>query len=166
MSGPALRIFAGRDDFGDSAFARQFREVFVDEFDWKRDELASGKSGRGWLDKNWAAVAAFGLFAGAVALVVLAVALSLGKSVLGGLKRPRLLTRGKAEARLAAEIDETRSRVEAALGRVDVTLHPELYDHAWRDGYKGPVSGLDRDAWPLPAYVRAHLDDGKSRAWW
>jgi len=47
-----------------------------------------------------------------------------------------------------------------------VTIHPELYEHAWRDGYRGRISGLDRDAWPLPAFVRTHLDRGETASWW
>ncbi|HCQ64856.1 MAG TPA: hypothetical protein DIU07_06670 [Rhodobacteraceae bacterium] len=131
-----------------------------------RSELASGKGKRGWLDKNWAAVAAVDLFAGAVAVIVLAVALSLRRSVFDGAKRPRLGKMGRAEAKLAEEFEQTKSKVEAALSRIDVTIHPELYDHAWRDGRMGRISGMDRDAWPLPAYVRTHLGRGKSTAWW
>ncbi|MEM7752911.1 MAG: hypothetical protein AAF230_05810, partial [Pseudomonadota bacterium] len=84
----------------------------------------------------------------------------------GDIKRPAFL-RGKTdEAKLQNEIEATKRKVETALERIDVTLHPELYDHAYRDGPLGKISGLDRDAWPLPAHVRAHLHDQESGSWW
>lgn len=67
---------------------------------------------------------------------------------------------------MAEDFEQSKSKVEAALSRIDVTIHPERYDHAWRDGHMGRISGMDRDAWPLPAHVRNHLDRGQSTAWW
>lgn len=163
---PVLRIFAGRDDFSRTTFAREFRAVFATEFDRMRAALAEKKGRRGWLDWNFGVGAAFDILGGLVANLVLATALSLGRSVFGGLKMPALL-RGKSdEAKLAGEIEATKKKVETALARIEVTLHPELYDHAYRDGPMGRISGLDREAWPLPAHVRQHLNDGKSGSWW
>ena len=41
----------------------------------------------------------------------------------------------------------------------------KLMNPAYRDGGSGRRSGLDRDAWPLPLYVRKHLHDGTSGSW-
>ena len=161
---PAIRIFAGRDDFSRVTFARQFREVFAREFDRMRAELGAAKGKRGWLNWNLG-VSAVDLIGGLVANLVLAVALSAGKAVLGRIALPKILQGKTAEAKLADEIERTQGQVEAALQRIDVTLHPELAEHARALGH-GRAAGLDRDAWPLPAYVRAHLRDGESGSWW
>jgi hypothetical protein len=161
---PRLRIHAGRDDFSRARFAREFRAVFAREFDRMRTELARGKARMGWL--SWGSNSVLDLIGGLVANLVLAVALSLGKQVLAMLGLANVLKERSAEARLADEIDRTKGQVEAALARIEVTLHPELYDHAWRHGLKGPRAALDREAWPLPDYVRAHLDDRESGSWW
>ncbi|MEL6532390.1 MAG: hypothetical protein AAFN09_08295 [Pseudomonadota bacterium] len=163
---PALRVYAGRDDFSRVTFARQFRAVFQREFDRMRTELAEGKGKRGWLDFKLG-VSAVDLIGGLVANLVLAIATSAGKVVLTRiLGLPNLLKAKSDEAKLADEIDKTKRQVESALERIEVTLHRELYDHAYRGGPAGKVSGLDRDAWPLPDYVRAHLSDGESGSWW
>jgi len=156
---PALRILAGRDDFSRTTFAADFRQVFAAEFDQMRADLAKTKGKRGWLD--WG----IGLNE-IVANLVLAIALSLGRTILSALKLPNPFKGKSAEAKLADEIEDTKRKVETALERIDVTLHPELYEHAYRDGPKGPNARLDREAWPLPDHIRAHLYDGKSGAWW
>ena len=163
---PALRIFSGRDDFSRTQFARQFREVFAAEFDRMRTDLASGKGKRGWLDWKFAGASALDLVGGLVANLVLAVALSIGQRVVGSLSIPKLFTGKAPEAKLADKIEDTKSRVEAALARVDVTIYPELFDHACREGRLGRIADMDRDAWPLPAFVRTHLDAGETTAWW
>lgn len=161
---PALRVFAGRDDFSRVAFARQFREVFAAEFDRMRAELGAAKGKRGWLNWNLG-VSAVDLIGGLVANIVLAIALSAGKAVLGRIALPQILQGKTAEAKLADEIERTKGQVETALERIDVSLHPELNAHARALGGAG-ASGVDRDAWPLPEYVRAHLADGRSGSWW
>jgi hypothetical protein len=161
---PVLRVYAGRDDFSRARFAREFRAVFAREFDRMRAELASGKGKMGWL--TWGTNSVMDVIGGVVANLVLAVALSLGKQVLSIVGLKDLLKGRSAEAKLADEIDRTKGQVETALGRLEVTIHPELYDHAYRHGLKGPVSGMDRGAWPLPNFVRAHLGDGESGSWW
>jgi hypothetical protein len=161
---PVLRIHAGRDDFSRTRFAREFRAVFAREFDRMRADLARGKGRMGWL--SWGANSVLDVIGGLVANLVLAVALSLGKQVLGMLGLASVLKGRSAEAKLADEIDRTKGQVESALARIEVTLHPELYEHAYRHGLKGPRAGLDRAAWPLPDYVRAHLGDGESGSWW
>lgn len=163
---PVLRIFAGRSDFSRAQFARAFRAVFATEFDRMRAELAAGKGRRGWLDWDIGATAIMGAVGGLVANLVLAVALQAGRSIFGQVRLPRVLRGKSAEARLSDEIERTTRQVETALERIEVTLHPELYDHAFRGVDRPPILPLDRDAWPLPDYVRTHLGDGESGSWW
>ena len=101
-----------------------------------------------------------------MANLVLAVALSLGRKLIGQIALPAILKGKSAEARLVDEIEQTKGRVETALEAIDVTIHPELHAFAYRDGPPGRIGGMDRDAWPLPAYVRTHLDAGSSGSWW
>ncbi len=163
---PALKVFSGRDDFSRTRFAREFREVFASEFDRMRSELASKKGKRGWLDWNFGINTALDVIGGLVANLVLAVALQVGQRVLSGIALPKLLTGRTAEAKLADEIDKTKQKVEGALAEIEVTLHPELYQHAYRDGVLGKNTAMDRDAWPLPEFVRVHLRDERSGSWW
>lgn len=161
---PVIRIFAGRDDFSRLRFARQFREVFAAEFDRMRAESAGKKSG--WLSWSFVGSSAVEMLGGFIANLLLAIALGTGKQILNLTGLAGLL-RGKSdEAKLVDEFEKTRSQVEEALSDIEVTIHPELYEYAYRDGLKGKISGMDRDAWPLPAYVREHLRDAKSGSWW
>ncbi len=163
---PVLRVFAGRDDFSRTSFAREFREVFAREFDRMRAELAEKKGKRGWLTWSFGLNSALDVIGGLVGNLVLAIALSVGRKVVGDISLPRLLAGKSDEAKLADEIDRTKGKVENALTEIEITIHPELYYHAYRDGHLGKISGMDRDAWPLPSYVRAHLQDEKSGSWW
>ena len=163
---PVLRIYAGRDDFSRAVFARQFREVFASEFDRMRADLAQSKKRGGWLDWGGGVLNPFDLVGSLVANVVLAIALSVGRMTIGKLSLPRLLKGKDAEAKLRDEISATKTKVERALERVEITQHPELYEHAYRGGPKGKNAGMDRAAWPLPQHVRDHLCDQRSGAWW
>lgn len=163
---PVIRIFSGRDDFSRTRFARQFREVFAHEFDRMRAELAAKKGKRGWLSWGFGLNSAVEIVGGLVGNLVLAAALSIGKKVLGDISLPRILAGKSDEAKLADEIDRTKDKVEKALTEIEITIHPELYYHAYRDGHLGKISGMDRDAWPLPEFVRLHLQDQKSGSWW
>lgn len=159
---PVMRIFAGRDDFGRTQFAREFRTVFAQEFDRMRAELASKKSRFGWLSFG----SAIDLLGGFVSSIVLSIALSAGNKLLETVGFSALL-KGKSDGtKLREEIEKTKSQVEKALERIEITIHRELYDHAYRDGYLGKISGMDREAWPLPHYVRVHLEQGESGSWW
>ncbi len=160
---PVLHVFAGRDDFSRANFGREFRAVFQREFDRMRQALGT-KSGKGWL--SFGANSLFDLVGGVVANLVLAVALRLGKSVLSAAGLSSVFQGKSDEAKLADEIDRTKAKVETALERIDVTVHPELLEHAERVGGVQKRADRDRDAWPLPDYVRAHLSDGKSGSWW
>ncbi|MBI1493288.1 hypothetical protein [Halocynthiibacter styelae] len=161
---PVIRIFAGRDDFSRLRFARQFREVFAAEFDRMRAE--AGETSGGWLNWGIPGTNLAEKLGGFIANLLLAIALGTGKQILNLTGLAGLL-RGKSdEAKLVDEFEKTRCQVEEALSRVEITIHPELYDYAYRDGLKGKISRMDRDAWPLPAYVREHLRDAKSGSWW
>lgn len=162
---PCLRVFAGRDDFSRVSFARQFREVFASEFDRMREELASSKKS-GWLSWSFGVGSILDVIGGLVANLVLAVALSLGRNLLSQIAVPGFLKGKSAETKLMDEIERTKSKVETALEKVEVTVHPELYQHAYRDGPLGKIGAMDRDAWPLPSYVRDHLSDARSGSWW
>lgn len=161
---PVLRVHAGRDDFSRTRFSREFRAVFAREFDRMRADLARGKGRMGWL--TWGSNSVVDMIGGLVANLVLAVALSLGRQVLSLVGLGDIVKGRSAEAKLADEIDRTKGKVETALSRIEVTIHPELYAHACRHGLKGPVSGMDRAAWPLPTFVGTHLGDGESGSWW
>jgi len=161
-----LRVFAGRSDFGRLVFARQFRQVFAGEFDEMRSEL-SAKSGKsGWLDWSFPFSVASDLIGGFVANLVLAIALSVGGKLFGGISVPKFLKRKSATIKLEEEIDQTKSQVENALTVIDVVLHPELLAHARTFGAVSGLQDLDPDAWPLPDYVRTHLMQAKSGSWW
>ncbi len=160
---PVLRVFAGRDDFSRVRFARQFREVFAREFDRMRGELGGKGETRGWLSWNFNVV---DLVSDFVATMVLGIALSVGRMVLGKMAVPGFLKGKSAEAKLADEIDKTKGQVEAALAELDVRVHPELLEHAERVGGTQKRADQERDAWPLPDHVREHLRDGESGSWW
>ncbi len=117
---PTLRVFAGRDDFSRSDFARQFRVVFASEFDRMRRDLAQKKGKRGWLDFEFGLGGALDLLGSLVSNLMLAIALSVGKQPLGQLAMPGFLKGKSAEAKLADEIDRTKERVEVALRKIDI----------------------------------------------
>lgn len=166
---PKLALWAGRSDFNRRAFARQFRESFAQEFDLARAELAARpEAKRGWfggLPGFFRDIAAPSL-PGMLSNLVLLVAVSAGTKVLGQIL-PASWTRQKTDAqKLEAGIEETKGKVDSALAQIEIKLHMELYRHAWRGGPPGRLTGVDYDAWPLPAYVRQHLEDGTSGSWW
>jgi len=166
---PALTVWAGRDDFPRSAFAMQFRESFAREFDIARAQLAAGSAKpKGWFgylkgtfsELRGASLSAF------LANLVLLVATSAGTKILTQVLPAGWLA-GKSDAsRLEQSIESTQTKVDTALANIEIRLHTELYDHAFRDGGRGKRADLEFDAWPLPAYVRQHLNDGTSGAWW
>ncbi|MDJ0626921.1 MAG: hypothetical protein QNJ44_01575 [Rhodobacter sp.] len=163
---PRLRVRAGRDDFSRLDFAAEFRRTFALEFDRMREELNRvRKDGRGWLSWDLVLSGPVQLAGSVLAHVVLYVAVSAGRGVLSSLGL-RDLFRGKSDAaRLEERIEGLQGKVDAALSRVEIRLHEELFAHAFPDGL-GKRAGIDYGAWPLPGYVRAHLRDGQSGSWW
>lgn len=166
---PALTVWAGRVDFGRAEFGRSFRESFSVEFDIARAQLAATQD----KPKGW-----FGLLAGTfvelkgaslsgfLANLVLLVATSAGTRILSQILPTRWLA-GKSDAsKLEESIEATQGKVDAALANIDIRLHEALYEHAYKDGSRGKKADIEYDAWPLPGYVKRHLNDGKSGAWW
>ena len=164
---PRLKVWAGRNDFASGAFARQFRESFAREFDAARQAMAAGgRSGGGWFSWGMGKDLVTGAVSGFVANIVLLVALSAGKMVWSALPLPGFL-RGKSDGeKLEQSISETQGKVDQALAEMEVTLHRELFDHAFQDGSSRSRRDLDYDAWPLPAFVAKHLTDQASTSWW
>lgn len=164
---PRMKIWAGRDDFDRRQFARQMRESFSREFDIARAQLASGKGrSKGWFGFLSESIGEVGSLAGFVSNVVLLIALSAGRMVLKQVLPTALLT-GKSDARkLEDGISETKEKVDQALQNAEITLHLELYRHAYRGQPPGRLTGMAYDAWPLPDYVQRHLHDGASGSWW
>ncbi|MEM6488563.1 MAG: hypothetical protein AAF677_09915 [Pseudomonadota bacterium] len=72
--------------------------------------------------------------------------------VLGAEADPMTKRRALAEAVAAKQ-----RLVDRALDDVRVALHRELWAYAWRGQAPGPMTGMDRAAWPLPDHVRAAL---------
>jgi len=155
---PRLKVWAGRNDFASGAFARQFRESFAREFDAARQAMAAGgRSGGGWFSWGIGKDLITGAVSGFVANIVLLVALSAGKMVWSALPLPGFL-RGKSDGeKLEQSISETQSKVDQALAEMEVTLHRELFDHAFQDG----SSRSRRDL-----FVAKHLTDQASTSWW
>lgn len=163
---PKMRVFAGRSDFGRLVFARQFREVFAKEFDHLRREQATKSGKKGWLDWSFPYNVATDLISGLIANILLSLALSISRRVLGDITLPKFFKRKSAEVKLEDEIDKTKGQVETALARIDVVLHPELLAHAETFGRVSGMQGFDPDAWPLPDYVRTHLNRPQNGSWW
>ncbi len=159
---PKLRVLAGRDDFDRAIFGRQFREVFSKEFDAMRADLGKDKD-RGWLswDFGWDI---FSAAAGFVANVVLLVALGLWRTVVASL--PAMLRGKSAEAKLEDQISGLQAAADKALSEIEVELHPDLYDHAFKGFDPGDHKRPVWESWPLPANVESHLSDEESGSWW
>jgi len=163
---PRLQVWAGRNDFGRGAFARQFGTSFAREFDAARAALAaSGGQKNGWFSWGMGKDLLTGAISGFVANIVLLVATSAGKKILSALPLPGFLREKSDAEKLEANIADTQGKVDAALAEMEITLHRELYDHARKHG---PLSQRDMvyDAWPLPSFVRDHLSDESSTSWW
>ena len=165
---PKLNVWAGRSDFSRTLFSRQFREAFAREFDAARQALLVEKKGGsiGWLGWDLGFDVVSSLVASFIANIVLLLAVTTGRAVLSALPIPGW-ARGKSkDGKLEDQIAATQKKVDEALERIEVTLHRDLYNHAWAGHPPGPLVGMEYDAWPLPGHVSAHLSDGKSGSWW
>ena len=165
---PKLKLWAGREDFSRAEFARQFRVSFGREFEAARLALVAEKKSSGWFGwlKGTGSDLIGNSIAGFIANVVLLVALSAGRMVLSQIL-PATLSRVKSDAtKLEQSIEETKDKVDAALRDFDVTLHADLYFHAFGERPHGAYEGMDFDAWPLPNFVQKHLGDTETTSWW
>ena len=167
---PVLKVWAGRGDFDRRAFARRLRESFSAEFTQMRAQAGQRK---GWFSISFNDVLSGTAAVHFLGTVVLYVAVTGGKAMLQGagamLGLDRLFTGiqgADATTKLESEIAEKQAVVDAALADTEIVLHRDLYLHAYRHGNAGPLTGIDHDAWPLPDYVTAHLDDGETTSWW
>lgn len=164
---PKMQIWAGRQDFDRRHFARQMRESFSREFDIARTQLAAEQDKpKGWFGYLGSLVSEAGSVSGFVSNVVLLVALSAGKLVLGQVLPAAWLAEKSDARKLEEGIADTKDKVDTALMNAEIRLHMELYRHAYRGQPPGRLTGMDFEAWPLPAYVSQHLGDGASGAWW
>ena len=155
---PRIKIWAGRKDFSRAKFARQFRLSFAKEFEAARDALnAQNQKGGGWF--SW--LDGLDIFSvnltSFAANVVLLVALNAGKLALSALPRPGFLKSANEKQKLEAEIEKTKLQVDAALEAMTITIHMDLFRHAYRDGGAKGLMDVDRDAWPLPEFVLREL---------
>ena len=165
---PKLKLWAGRDDFDRAAFARQFRESFSSQFDAARTALAAKKEQGGWF--GWLSETANDVTASSLQLfaahVVLLVALSAGKMVLSAILPRRLLSGPDDTQKLEDSIETTKEKVDQALRGFEVVLHWELCAHAFYGEKPAGFRAADYDTWPLPEFVRQHLDDKETGAFW
>ncbi|MEM7742768.1 MAG: hypothetical protein AAF409_03570 [Pseudomonadota bacterium] len=168
LSRPSLRIWAGRDDFARHTFARHLREAFSAQFEALRDEHRAERERRRWALPGVGDVILWGLSltGGVLGSLLLLVATETGRTALdriGAIVRGtgigRLTRSSSPEQELEALIEEKKGVIDAGLARLDVALHRELYTYAWRDQRPGPMTGMKRDAWPLPDFVRDRMHD-------
>ena len=155
---PRIKIWAGRKDFSRAKFARQFRLSFAKEFEAARDALnAQNQKGGGWF--SW--LDGLDIFSvnltSFAANVVLLVALNAGKLALSALPRPGFLKSANEKQKLEVEIEKTKVQVDAALEAMTITIHMDLFRHAYRNGGAKGLMDVDRDAWPLPEFVLREL---------
>ena len=169
---PVLKVWVGRSDFDRTMFARNLREAFNYEFARMRVEAMTPKK-EGWFSFGLSDVLSRANAAHLVGTIFLFVAVNGGKFALRGVGSVLGIDRfipSFGSKDLAAQVEDDiqtkQDVVDAALAKMKVTLHRELYIYAFRDSNPGPLSGMDHDAWPLPQYVREHLDDGRSSSWW
>lgn len=169
---PSLELWAGRSDFERHPFARNLREAFSREFgrmhEEKRADLSKKRWGSGWLSLGFGLDIVAALGSGFVQTLILFLAVTTGKSAWKEVRNILgMKSRKESELKkLQTAIDEKREVIDAALMEIDVTLHRELYLHAYRGHPPGKLTGMDYQAWPLPNFVRQHLEQGVSRGWW
>lgn len=154
---PRLLVWSGRRDFSRPRFARQFRAAFAEQFDAARAALdAQGTVSKGWF--GWLRAQFGSGIKDFAANLLLALALNAGRGLLGHIGKAHLLSGKSDTAKLEEAIAGTQGKVDAALTEMEIRLHPDLYTHAWQGQAPGPMSGIDRNAWPLPGSVAQHLE--------
>ncbi len=164
---PRLQVWAGRDDFDRGVFARQFRESFASEFEAARTALRNDDTkNRGWFTWDFG----FDVFTANIsqflANILLLVALSAGKLALSSIALPKWL-KGKSDTeKLEASIQDTQTKVDTALKRMAIRIHPHLMRHAFREDIVPKTLTAEDDAWPLPADIVEHLGDGRTQSRW
>ncbi len=163
---PRLHIWSGRSDFDRKVFARQFRQSFAEEFERMRIELGAKKAGRGWLSWDWGVDVAGYAIANVTAYLVILIATGTGKALASLISLPDWMKGKSAEVKLENKVEDLKTRVDAALANIQISVHPELHSHAWLGRTPEATHHIDQEAWPLPGYVSEHLHDGRNGSWW
>ncbi len=168
LARPVLRVWAGRADFERYLFARQLREAFSSQFEQLRALRRREQDRRSWSLPSVGDVLLWGLSltGSVIGGLLLWIATETGRAALSriaGIVRGSIVgkaLRGRsAEQQLEDLIEEKKSAIDEGLARLEISLHRELYVRAWRDQRPGPMTGMDRDAWPLPDFVRERMVD-------
>lgn len=166
LARPVLSIWAGRRDFERHLFARHMRLAFSDQFERLREVHRLERERSSWALPSVGDVLLWGLSltGGVLAGLLLWIATETGRTALsriGSIIRSsavgKILRSKSAEEQLEELIEEKKSVIDDALARIEITLHRDLYAHAWRGQRPGPMTGMDRDAWPLPDFVQERL---------
>ena len=166
FSRPVLKIWAGRSDFDRARFARQLREAFSAEF----QKLRASDPSPGWASSAGAELARMGDYLALMLLYAAVVsARTVTKLVLTatGLQGvANWIQGGEPNAKVDAEINEKKRVIDAALERIEIKLHRDLYRHAYIGLAPGPLTGMDYDAWPLPDFVQDRMRSTVTSSWW
>lgn len=166
---PVLKLWAGRSDFERYIFARHLREAFSQQFEAVRRIQQEERDAE---RKQWSLPTAgdvllwgLNLAGGLVGSLLLYLATETGRTAIERISKivknsvvGRALGSGSAEAELEQLIEEKKAVIDAALSRIEIVLHRELYAYAWRGQSPGPMTGMNRQAWPLPDFVRERME--------
>ena len=168
LARPVLKVWAGRQDFERHLFARELRQAFSDQFEKLRAAERAERERTSWSLPSVGDGVLWGLSltGNIVGGILLWIATETGRTALGRIREVvggsivgKALNGESAEDRLEELIDEKKEVVDAALSRLDITLHRDLWARAWRGQAPGPMTGMDRDAWPLPDFVQERMQD-------
>ena len=169
LNRPLLRVWAGRQDFERYLFARHLREAFSQQFETVRQMHQAEKEAQ---EKAWSLPSAgdvllwgLNIAGGLVGSLLLYIATETGRTAIERISKiikrsviGRALGSSSAEAELEELIEEKKAVIDSALSRIEIVLHCELYAYAWRGQPPGPMTGMDREAWPLPSFVRERME--------
>lgn len=169
LNRPVLKLWSGRSDFERYLFARNLREAFSDQFEAVRQQHQAEREAEKtqWSLPSMGDVLfwGFNLASGLVGSLLLYLATETGRTALERISKilrssivGRTLGSTSPEAELEELIEEKKAVIDAALSRIEIVLHRDLYVHAWRGQPPGPMTGMDREAWPLPAFVRERME--------
>ena len=164
--GQGVKIWAGRQDFEKYIFARRLREDFSQQFEVLRMALRAEREESSLSSWDLFDLFMFGaeLTGKVVAALLLWIATETGRSAIKRISHilsssfVGSVFQGKnAEEQLEEVIAEKKQVIDEGLARMTIVLHRELYAYAWRNQEMGPMTGMDRQAWPLPDFVREKL---------
>ena len=176
---PVLKVWTGRSDFERINFARSMREAFTRQFAHMQDELLTrieeeknAKKSWGWFDLGLGVDIGLALGGAFLQTILLALAVTRGKAALTEilLHIPSLFRKSDTPEerldKLHTEIEAKKKVIDVALTEIKITLHRDLYTHAYPEGPAGAMTWIDVDSWPLPEHVQKHMNSTESGAWW